>query len=341
MSFALQDLIHRSQVGGGWRFFRVLFVLILVTAAAGLYDTLLFRNFANREAMEMAQLGRNLAEGKGYTTLTVRPLSMFLLQQHRSDRSPLLKTPHPDLANPPVYPCLLAAVFKLIPSKYFATPEKGFSIYLPELAVALLNQGLVLVAGLLLFFLTQRLFDSTMAWITSLVFVGSEVIWRFSVSGLSTMLLLVLVLALAWCLVVFEHWYRLGRADLHVGLLALLAGLLVGVGGLTRYAFGWLILPVGLFLFIFFQRNRAALVLAALAGFLAVMSPWLLRNYSVSGLPFGTATLTPWECTDAFPEDRLQRSLHPDLRTDVFKGLCRKMLSGTRELVENELPKLG
>jgi 4-amino-4-deoxy-L-arabinose transferase-like glycosyltransferase len=341
MSFTMQELIHRSQSGGGWRFFRVLFVLILVSAAASLYDTLLFRNFSNREAMDMAQLGRNLAEGRGYTTLMVRPLSMALLQRHRPDRSPLLKTAHPDLANPPVYPYLLAGLFKIIPAKYFVTPEKGFAIYLPELAVALVNQVLVLVAGLLLFFLAQRLLDSTMAWVTSVVFVGSEVVWRFSVSGLNTMLLLVLVLAVAWCLVLLDHWSRLGRGDTLLGVMALLAGLLVGTGGLTRYAFGWLIVPVAVYLFVFFERNRAALVLAALAGFLVVLAPWMLRNYSLSGLPFGTATLATWENTDAFQEDHLQRSLHPDLRTDVYKGLGRKILHGTRELVENDLPKLG
>jgi hypothetical protein len=341
MSFEVQDLVHRMESGGGARFFRVLFVLIVVITIAALYDSFAFKNLANREAMDAAQLAKNLADGKGYTTLFVRPFSVFLLQNHRADRSPLLKTPHPDLANPPVYPCLLAGVFKLLPRGVFTMPGKGFSIYMPDLAVALLNQTLLLIAGLLLFFLAARLFDSTMAWVTSVVFVGSESFWRFSLSGLNTMLLVVLLLVVVWCLVVLERWARFGRPDWRLLLLAGLTGLLVGVGGLTRYAFGWLILPILVFLIAFFDQKRAVLCLALLSGFLAVMSPWVVRNYSLCGMPFGTATFTVCETTVSFPEDRLQRSLHPNLRSLTATDFSRKFLLNSRELVQNDLPKLG
>jgi hypothetical protein len=341
MSYPVQEVIHRFQTGPGAQLVKVLLALIAVMVLATAFDFLAFRNLANREAMDMAQLGRNLAEGKGYSTLLVRPLSMALLQRHRPDRSPLLKTPHPDLANPPVYPCLLAGVFRLIPSRYYVTPEKGFSVYLPDLAVALLNQVLVLVAGLLLFFLASRLFDRPTAWVTSVVFVGSEVVWRFSISGLNTVLLIVLVLAVVWCLISLEHWARLGRSDALLVSMAALAGVLVGVGGLTRYAFGWLMLPVLVYLLAFFEQRRAVLFLAALAGFLAVMSPWVARNVSVCGLPFGTATLAVCENTTSFPEDRLQRSLHPDWQTVAYQEFGRKVLQNSREVVANDLPKLG
>ncbi len=35
--------------------------------------------------------------------------------------------------------------------------------------------------------------------------LGTELLWRFSVSGLSTMLLLVIFIGLAWCLVLLEQ----------------------------------------------------------------------------------------------------------------------------------------
>jgi len=73
-----------------------------------LYDSFCFRNFTNPEAMDAAQLGRNIGEGKGYTTLYVRPLSLALTREHRADQSALLKEGHPDISNPPVYPLLLA-----------------------------------------------------------------------------------------------------------------------------------------------------------------------------------------------------------------------------------------
>ena len=71
----LQDLIHKLEVGAGPRAIR--------WGAAGLALAMLmvgynwrgFKNMTSQEAMDSAQLGRNLAQGKGYTTLFVRPFS--------------------------------------------------------------------------------------------------------------------------------------------------------------------------------------------------------------------------------------------------------------------------
>ncbi len=39
-----------------------------------------FKNMSNPEAMDAAQVARNLAEGKGYKTLCIRPFSVYLLE---------------------------------------------------------------------------------------------------------------------------------------------------------------------------------------------------------------------------------------------------------------------
>jgi hypothetical protein len=341
MSFGLQTLMHRLLVGPGARIFRVLFVLTLMVALAAIYDIVAFRGFASREAMDMAQLGKNLAEGRGYRTLLIRPFSMFLVQRHRVDQSPQIKTAHPDLANPPAYPVLLAGLFKLVPAKYFVCPSKGFSIYLPELAVGIMNQALLLLAAVMLFFLTARLFEASLAWVASIVFVGCEALWRLSVSGLNTLLLMVLLLGVVWCLLILEQWARFGRRDLLLVLMAALTGLLLGLGGLTRYAFGWLVVPVLVFLIAFFGQKRALLCLVVVLTFTAVLSPWIVRNFRLSGLPFGTATFSLYEGTDTFPEDRLVRSLHPNLTSVGAGDLGRKFLQNSRTLVRNILPELG
>lgn len=340
MSRLLQQFIYMLTFGPGARVFRVLLALIAVGTLGGLYDATVYRNFSNREAMDMAQLGKNLSEGRGYTTLFVRPFSMFLVQRHRPDHSPEIKTQHPDTANPPVYPTLLAGLFKLVPARRFAAPAPGSFIYAPDLAVAVLNQVLLVLAAVLLYFLAKTLLDEKMAWVTTAVFLGAEMMWRFSVSGLSTILLVVLFLALAWCLVVLEHSARLARPDAWLVALAGLAGALVGAGGLTRYSYAWMILAVLGYLLAFFNRNRAALALAALGGFLVVMGPWVVRNYAVSGMPFGTATFTICQETGNFTEDRLERSLSPDLRTVTVPEFGRKLIRNSREVFEN-MPKLG
>ena len=69
----LQDVLHKLGKGGGMRYFRVGFALLAVVLLIGLYDLRAFRNMGTQEAMDMAQLARNIARGKGYTTLFIRP----------------------------------------------------------------------------------------------------------------------------------------------------------------------------------------------------------------------------------------------------------------------------
>lgn len=347
MSLRLQEFIHSLEEGTAARYLRWLCAAVAMGALAVLYDTLAFRNLACPEAMETAQLARNLAEGKGYTTLCVRPFGMFLLQRHRPDHSPMLKEPHPDLVNPPAYPWLLAGVLKtgdrLLRSVggLYTVPAKGFRIHKADVAITALNQVLLLLSAALLFAVAARLFDRPVAWGSALVFLGTEQFWRFSISGLSTNLLLVLVLGVVWCWLRLEEGCRTARNPLLLLSLAALTGALIGLGGLTRYAFGWFLVPLLVSLAAFGGPLRGRLALAATAAFLVVMAPWVARNWRVSGTPFGLATFAVMEGTRAFPDDRLERSLEPDLTQVGPTEYSRKLAANTREIFQNELPKLG
>ncbi|HZQ45894.1 MAG TPA: glycosyltransferase family 39 protein, partial [Verrucomicrobiae bacterium] len=194
----------------------------------------------------------------------------------------------------------------------------------------------------MVFFLARKRFDPTVAWISAALFLGTDLFWRFSISGLSTMLLIVIFIALVWCLSWLEEGYR--EAKLGPGsllLLAILAGLLTGLGGLTRYAFGLLIIPVLIYLILFFGRSRVILCLAALVAFAMVMSPWVIRNYHVSHTPFGTAGYAMYEATSFFPEHRLERSLNPDLSRVTYRQLWSKFIGNTRIIMHEDLPKLA
>jgi 4-amino-4-deoxy-L-arabinose transferase-like glycosyltransferase len=124
-------------------------------------------------------------------------------------------------------------------------------------------------------------------------------------------------------------------------MLAAISGTLVGLGALTRYSFGWLILPVLIFLGIYFGKKRAVLCLAALAAFLIVLTPWTARNYIRSGTAFGTAGFAVLESTSAFPSDILQRSLQPQIFYADIGQISRKFVLNTKETLRNDLPKLG
>ncbi len=193
----IQEWIYKLEVGEGTRLIRLLLAILALLALVALYDLREYKNFSTAEAMDSAQLARNIAEGKGFTTLFIRPFSIHLVEQRqievaqRTNDFALLKSGHPDLANPPVYPTLLAGLMKVLPFQWDIKAGIPFSRYQPEVLIALFNQALFVVAIVLVFRLALRLFDATVAWISVLVLAGSDLFWRFSVSGLSTMLLFV------------------------------------------------------------------------------------------------------------------------------------------------------
>ena len=362
LSEQIQKLIHQTETGRGARYLWFIALGLAIVGLAILYDGRAYRNLATQEAMDSAQLARNLAAGKGYTTLFIRPLSLHLMQTNNflkfagqsgntnTDFACLKTRPHPDLANPPVYPVMLAGLMKVLPFRYpvelkkpFWSSNSHFWRYQPDFQIALFNQILLLAAVALTFFIARKLFDKNVAWLSALLLLGCELLWQFSVSGLSTLLLMLIFLGLSWSLLKIEEQARdlLTRPNRLLGL-TLAAGGLTGVGALTRYAFGWTIIPVAVFLFLFSGRRRIVHLLAALGGFTAVTLPWVIRNYAVSGTPFGTAGFAIMEGTGLFPGFQLERSLHPDfIHALWFRPYLAKLTGNAHDLLVNDLPRLG
>lgn len=401
----LHDLIYRLEEGGGKRWLRVAAAALGLLLIAISYNWLCFRNMATQEAMDDAQLARNIAEGNGFTTLFVRPFSMRLLQS-RARSNPSLNAPwetadparlkgmHPDIANAPVYPLVLASLMKVLPFHYpvdlthrfwstsssrpvadwEGAPEgRVFRRYQPDFIISGFNQIVLLLVAVMIFFLARRVFDLRTAILTTILLLGTDLLWRFAMSGLATMVLLLIFSCLLWCLVGLEEKARepdeklvtdgrgvpdkeiLAQVPKQSGvgglssettalILAALAGALVALGALTRYPFGWLIVPVLVFIMLFTGSRCVSFSLTTLLTFALILSSWIVRNYSVSGAPFGTATYAILESSRLFPGDQLQRSLDPDMD---FPGLVfakiawAKLLSNSGQIVQSDLPRLG
>ena len=118
----LQSWIHHWEEGGGARVLKVAAALLAFIALASLYDLLCYESYSSEEAMESAQLARNLSEGKGYTTDSIRPLALYLLESaaEPGQSSKVLAQCVPDLSNAPVYPFLLAGLMKALPFQFAA-----------------------------------------------------------------------------------------------------------------------------------------------------------------------------------------------------------------------------
>ena len=197
----LQDVIHKLEVGGGSRIFRIGLAVLAVAFFGVVYNWRAFKNMSTQEAMDAAQLGRNIATGKSYTTLFIRPFSIYLIKRRALQQAggvpadkindiARLKGPHPDIANPPVYPVVLAGLMKVAPFEYplsttrpFWSNNGKFWRYKPDFIIAVFNQAIFLVVIALVFLLARRLFDAAVSWLSAGLLLGCELMWRFSTSG--------------------------------------------------------------------------------------------------------------------------------------------------------------
>jgi hypothetical protein len=340
----LQEWIHHWEEGAGARGLKVAAAILGFAALACLYDVLAFQGFPCEEAMETAQLARNLSAGQGYVTKSIRPFSIHLLQQAAApgQEQREVSLPVPDLNNPPVYPVLLAAAMKVLPVEFTARKDQ-YWFYQPERWIAVFNQLFFLGAALLLFRIALRLFDARVAWLSTAVFVGTNLFWRFSVSGLSTMLLVLIFLGVLMCLIIIEERERAESARRAGTGLALLTGALLGIGGMTRYGFAWMIVPAALFVIWTAPRSRGRLCLALIAAFVVVMSPWLARNFTVSKTIFGQSDYAVLQETPPLPGNFLERAFDPgkELKRVAPLDVFDKFLANSRGMWKDDLPRFS
>ena len=359
ISERIQTLIHKFEVEGGARWQNYLMMMLAVLALAVWYDTHCYHNFDSAEAMDAAQVGRNLAEGKGFSTEYIRPFDIYLLQRHNGTTARAgtdaggparLNGRHPDLANAPLYPLMLAGLFSLHNTDWSVEHRKSFWSdggrflrYKPEFFIALFNQLLLLVVIWLTFVVAKTILDVSAAWLAAVLMLGSDCLWKFSVSGLPMLLLMAIFLGLVWCLTKLEVESRAENPrSRRLFNLALVAGLLVGLGTLTRYSFGWVIGPVVVFLLLFGGTRRTGLVATASLVFVLTVSPWMARNLMVSGTLFGTAGYAVAQGTTAFPGDRLMQMLSPDMTLAFWlRPYLIKLIVNIRPILEDDMLRLG
>jgi len=129
----LQDWIHKIEEGSGARYLKYGALFLTVVMLMLTYNWRVFKNMSTQEAMDSAQLARNLAEGRGYTTHFVRPFSVYLVEQASGQPAAALtpgtaqlKDMHPDLANPPLYPVVLAGLMKVLPFQHEISTAESF-----------------------------------------------------------------------------------------------------------------------------------------------------------------------------------------------------------------------
>ena len=106
--FRFQEYINSIEEGKGAKLIRIAVLLLMLVGASLVYNINFTRNFTAPEAMDSAQLARNIAEGNGFKTQFIRPVAIDMLRQTGNVTEEELKKSFPDITHPPLYPLLLA-----------------------------------------------------------------------------------------------------------------------------------------------------------------------------------------------------------------------------------------
>lgn len=284
-----QQLIHWMEHGRGARAMRLAVLVVGGLLLSTIYSWKQFHGIPTEFVMQQAVLGRQIAQGEGFTTLVNYPQTYAVLDARGAAFQE--RRLYPELYHAPLYPLVLAGAFALLPDSVWASRPQPPDGWMPDYVVLVVNVLLFWLAVWLVWRLARRLFDSRAAWLSLLATAVSVTLWEQTVTLTGLPVFLVLLAALFNVLTGIEE--RLTESSAWSRALGLRVAALGGLGALlflTEYSGGLVALVVlGCLAWRISGRSRWPVIGVFAVAFLLLVSPWLVRNVVVSGHPLGLA----------------------------------------------------
>lgn len=275
----IQKTVHALEAGefAGW--IKRGLVVAAILGLSLFYLLHEFRGLAASQGMDQAQIGRELARGHGFNSLLARELAAGQLQAHGKDPARAIWS---DTYNAPL-PVVVNAI-ALLPVRWHVMTPKDV-VYLGDRMIALAEIICFLASVVVLYFVTVRLFDQRIALLSCALVLLCQMMWDYALSGLPQMLMLLLLNSTVYVLVRAFEAQEDGAPVLRwlIG-----AGIGFGLLALANAMTFWLLVPALIFCAFYFRpRGRAALIMLAIVAVMYL--PWLIRNFTICGNPFGVA----------------------------------------------------
>jgi hypothetical protein len=312
----LHDIVYSIDTGTGLKIIRVTLYILFLLIIVMLYTATQFRGMVSEEAMDYAQLGRNLSLNGGLATKCVRPVSMWKVSSRNPGENPQIGG-HPDLFHPPAYPAVLAAGFKLFELAGidpFAMQEGATSLPAEQWVIMPVNHLFSILTGWIVFSMGKRLFSREIGFLGMTIFFLSDLVWSDSISGLN-LSMTTFCIAASFHTMVISMLNRRDRQSLLSWILPfVLSVILAAAAVLTRYIALAAIPGIALFAWLMAGRFRGGTRYAVVfIGLVMIMiAPWLYRNQTLTGNPFGLAGHTALMETSRYPDNAFERQLHPE-----------------------------
>lgn len=342
----IQDLVYNVDVGIGLRLIKFGLYVLFLLAVMVFYTASEFRGLKEAEAMDYAQLGRNMMLHHRLYTQNVRPASMwYLIENVESDNPRYSHNPrvmeHPDILHPPLYPAALAVGFKLFRSAF--QPIEPGKVWLPEQWIIMpLGHLCTVLTGLLLYFMARRLFDARVAFMSVTLFFLSDTVWKMSISGLPISMATLFTTAAMYTALVSMSRRDENRAAITWFVPLLLSAGFCGLAFLTRYGAGIVAPALALYIGLSCRGRGWRWGLFYTLVFLAVISPWVVRNMIVSGGPLGLAPYVAMNGDDPVADNMFERSIAPAMEFGtVTHNLTLKFLRNIARMYNENLRTIG
>jgi hypothetical protein len=328
---------NRLEIDGPALVRKILFFLLMVILTFG-NVFLLFRGINSPEAMDQAQIARQISRNEGITTKLIRPIAYE--QSRAAPDANVSFMNFRDTFHAPLNLLVNAAVFKMVDagnSEKWKIGKDQMVYKLDRVVAGVATMFFLLSIGMNYLLLT-RIFDSKIAGVTAVLMLCCELMWNFSMSGLPQMLMLFLFSSAMFFAYRALEYVQEGRLPLTP---ALLAGLCLILLTLTHWICVWVLIGFLIFAAIAFRpRGLVSVLLLVLAGLICAAP--LYRNYQASGTVMGTAFMTIYSGLGD-GEDSAMRvteiaSDDSNLRLD---GLVLKIVRTTILQATNILPFLG
>lgn len=344
----LHDIVYSIDTGTGLKIIRVSLYILILLVVVMVYTATQFRGLNSAEAMELAQLGRNMTVQNGMTTKCVRPLTMWKVASRNQAENPQI-VGHPDLYHPPAYPALLAAsfkVFNLAGIELFKMPEgsRGVAMPVEQWVILPLNHLFAILTGWMVFSLGKRLFSREIGFLAMTIYYLSNIVWQDSISGLNITMAGFFIMASFHSMIVAMLNKRDGESRMLWLLPYLLSILFAAIAFLTRYMAIAVVPGLCLFAWLMSGRFRGGTRFAVIFVLLfsLMVSPWLIRNQRVSGNPLGMVGYSALADTPQFADNSLDREYHPNLTgSKVVTALKQKWILNYSGDQHGVIPSLG
>lgn len=323
----------QTQFDAGIVIRRSLFLLVLVSLTFCNLFTL-FRGLNSPQAMDQAQIAREIARGNGFTTKFIRPIAHQQAIAHKNG-APVPFFGFQDTYNSPLNPLLNAAVLKLIG----ADDAKQWKMRANEMVfpldrvIATVSTLCFLMAIGVSYLLVSRIFDPKIAGVTAILMLLCETFWSYALSGLPQMLMLLLFS----CAIYFVYRAVEDASEGRIPFVpAIIAGVFFTLLALTHYIAIWIAIGYIIFAAVAL-RPRGIVGATVMVTLLIGMAFVMVRNSGISGTPFGTAFLNLYNGMGGGNEDYVMRSRnlesYPLLNRGIIPNIVRTTLLQTTSII--------